>query len=328
MTAPILFELSEEQPDERVDKVLARLLDQVSRVTIQRWISEGRVRRDGVPLKAKDRVGGGEILAVQPGERPSSRAEPDSSVSFPVVFEDEHLIVVDKPAGMVVHPARGHATGTLVNGLLARPGFTRMSSDPRDPNAPLRPGIVHRIDKETSGLLVVAKTEVAREGLKSQLADHSVVRRYLAITVGLPRLLEIRTLHARHPKSRLRFTSQTDEGKVAVTHLSVAEVIGMGMAALVSCRLETGRTHQIRVHLSECAKTPILADTLYGGSVPMDFRVVASALGRHALHAAVLGFEHPVTGVHQRFESSIPPDMQRALSELRKLAEIAKGVRS
>ncbi len=180
------FVLGAEQRRERVDKVLARLLPEVSRATVQRWIEEGRVQVDGKPCRAKDSVTAGSRIELEAGPRPTSEADPDPSVLLDVCYEDAHLLVVNKPAGLVVHPARGHRTGTLVNGLLARPGFSLPSADPDDEQGSLRPGIVHRIDKDTSGLLVVAKDDRTREGLKTQLAQHSVERAYLALTVGTP----------------------------------------------------------------------------------------------------------------------------------------------
>jgi 23S rRNA pseudouridine1911/1915/1917 synthase len=311
------FELGPEQPVDRLDKVLARLLPHTSRSTVQRWIDEGRVRVDGRTPRARDSVGPGAVIDVEPGPPPPSDALPEADVKFGVLHDDEHLIVVDKPAGLVVHPARGHTSGTLVNGLLARPGFERAVADPRDPAGAVRPGVVHRIDKDTSGVLVVAKSERAREDLKAQLSSHSVERLYLALTVGVPQPGTIRTHYGRHPKSRLRFTSKVSQGKQAVTHLSVKERFSLG-AALVECRLETGRTHQIRVHLSEQQRTPLLADALYGQK-PDDaaLRAIAETLGRQALHAAVLGFVHPVTRRTLRFESPPPPDFARALAELR-----------
>jgi 23S rRNA pseudouridine1911/1915/1917 synthase len=317
---PRLFVLGPEQRRERVDKVLARLLGEVSRATVQRWIDEDRVTVDGKVCRARDSVSAGNSIAVEPGPAPTSNAEPDQSIVLDVQFEDEHLLVVNKPAGLVVHPARGHATGTLVNGLLARPGFSQPNPDPRDDDASLRPGIVHRIDKDTSGLLVVAKDDRTREGLKAQLARHSVERAYLALTVGVPRIGTIRTLHTRDPKSRLRFTSRSKEGRSAVTHVRLLESLAAGRAAFVECRLETGRTHQIRVHLSEQTKTPLLADALYGRPpAAADLAEIAQKLGRQALHAAVLGFIHPVTSEQLRFEAPPPADFAGALAALRAL---------
>jgi 23S rRNA pseudouridine1911/1915/1917 synthase len=315
-----LFVLGPEQRRERVDKVLARLLGEVSRATVQRWIDEDRVTVDGKVCRARDSVSAGNSIAVEPGPAPTSNAEPDQSIVLDVQFEDEHLLVVNKPAGLVVHPARGHATGTLVNGLLARPSFSQPSPDPRDNDAFLRPGIVHRIDKDTSGLLVVAKDDRTREGLKAQLARHSVERAYLALTVGVPRIGTIVTLHTRDPKSRLRFTSRSKEGRSAVTNVRLLESLAGGRAAFVECRLETGRTHQIRVHLSEQTKTPLLADALYGRPpAAADLAEIAQKLGRQALHAAVLGFIHPVSSEQLRFEAPPPADFAGALAALRAL---------
>ncbi len=292
----------------------------VSRSTVQRWIDEGRVKVDGKICRPKQQVRGGSELEVEPSEPPPSAALPDPDVPFQVLFEDPHLIVVDKPAGVVVHPARGHATGTLVNGLLARGGFERASADVRDPNGAVRPGVVHRIDKDTSGVLVVAKDEPTREGLKAQLSLHTMERVYRALTLGVPRAGRIETQYDRHPRSRLRFTSRTEQGKRAVTHVALLEQLAGSRVGFIECRLETGRTHQIRVHLSEQAGTPLLADWLYGrepGSE--DLRQIAAALGRQALHAAVLGFVHPVSKATLRFESELPADLERALEALRGL---------
>ncbi len=295
-------------------------MPEVSRATVQRWISEGRVKVDGKICRPKQLVRAGARLEVEPSEPPPSAAVPDPNVEFSVLHEDQHLIVVDKPAGLVVHPARGHASGTLVNGLLARGGFERASADARDPNAAVRPGVVHRIDKDTSGILVVAKDEPTREDLKKQLSEHSMERVYRALTLGVPKPGTIQTLYDRHPRSRMRFTSKTDQGKRAVTRVSVSESLAGGRAAFVECRLETGRTHQIRVHLSEQLGTPLLADWLYGHTPGADdLREIVTALGRQALHAAVLGFVHPVTQAPLRFESPLPADLATALAALRAL---------
>ena len=314
--------LGPEQAKERVDKVVPGLLRGVSRATVQRWIAEGRVRVDGNPCRARHDVRAGDVIEVDPGPPPPSSVVPDATVPFSVLYEDESLLVVDKPAGVVVHPAKGNWDHTLVAGLLARPGFERAPYDPRDPAGPLRPGIVHRLDKETSGVLVVAKNEVAREGLKTQLGMHSMERVYRAITLGVPKAGRIETLHARSRVSRLRFTSFTEQGRAAVTHVTVEERLAGGRAALALCRLETGRTHQIRVHLFERGGAPVFADALYGdGNKPVDPALleVAAELGRHALHAQVLGFEHPRTGEHLRFESPFPAEFVRALERLRAL---------
>lgn len=307
---------------ERVDKVLARHCAGTSRAVIQRWIEEGRVRVDGELCKARDLVREGAVVEFEPSAPPPSEATPDANVRFTVLHEDDALLVVDKPAGLVVHPARGHRTGTLVNGLLARESFRAPPADGADPVGAARPGIVHRIDKDTSGVLVIAKTEAAREGLKAQLAAHSMERCYQAITVGVPRPGPIRTLYGRDPRSRLRFSSRVEQGKSAVTHLTVLESLARGRAALVECRLETGRTHQIRVHLLEQAKTPLLGEPLYKAArAVLELEAVAQALGRQALHARLLGFVHPLTGASLRFESPLPDDFATALAALRTLGD-------
>ena len=220
-------------------------MPEVSRATVQRWISEGRVKIDGKICRAKQQVRGGAKLEVEPSDPPPSTATPDASVEFQVLHEDPHLIVVDKPAGWWCIPRAVMPAGTLVNGLLARGGFERAAADARDPNAAVRPGVVHRIDKDTSGILVVAKDEPTREGLKKQLSEHSMERVYRALTLGVPKSGSITTLYDRHPRSRLRFTSKTDQGKRAVTHLLVVERFAEGARAPWSeCRLETGRTHR------------------------------------------------------------------------------------
>jgi 23S rRNA pseudouridine1911/1915/1917 synthase len=260
-------------------------------------------------------------VQVRPLPAEPARAVPDASVVFDVLYEDADLLVIDKPAGLVVHPARGHTGGTLVHGLLARGSFDRKRLAGSDEAAFDRPGIVHRLDKGTSGVMVVAKSETAREGLKALFSAHAIDRAYVAIVVGAAADRTYETVHGRHPKNRLKFTSMARTGKRAVTHVEEIERLAGGRATLVACRLDTGRTHQIRVHLSECAKTPILGDPLYGRP-PRDpeIRAVADRLGRQALHARLLGFVHPVTGKRLRFESDPPEDFRSALEALRSLA--------
>jgi 23S rRNA pseudouridine1911/1915/1917 synthase len=320
---PLELTVEVADPRDRLDKLVVHLLARAgaaaSRATVQRWIEHGRVLVDGKPGRAATAVPAGARITVSPEPPEPSRAEPDASIAVHVVHEDAHLVVVDKPAGLVVHPARGHATGTLVNALLGRGGFERASADPRDPEGHLRPGIVHRLDKDTSGLLVVAKDAPTREALKALFARHDIDREYVAVVVGAAKDATYDTLHGRHPTDRLRFTTHVDTGRRAVTHVRVLE--RLGPATLVACTLSTGRTHQIRVHLAERSKTPILGDPLYG-KPPRDpaLRAVAAGLGRQALHARVLGFVHPATGQRLRFESPVPADMARAIATLRAAA--------
>jgi 23S rRNA pseudouridine1911/1915/1917 synthase len=307
-----------ERLDTLVVALLARAGVRESRAAVQRWIEHGRVLVDGQPGRASAKVPRGAAIEVNPEEPPATSAAPDASVLFQVVYEDPHLLVIDKPAGLVVHPARGHEAGTLVNGLLARGGFERAPIDPGDPAGHLRPGIVHRLDKGTSGLLVVAKDVRTREGLMTLFAKHDVEREYLAIVIGQPEDARFETLHARHPGDRLRFSSRVHEGRRAVTEIRVVERIGP--CALVACRLETGRTHQIRVHLTEQARTPILGDPLYGKPPKSPvLRALADELGRQALHARVLGFVHPVTREAMRWESPLPAEIMKVIAALRAL---------
>jgi 23S rRNA pseudouridine1911/1915/1917 synthase len=314
---PTRVVVPEGNPAERVDRALARLCPDVSRASIQRWIEEGRVRVRGAVCRAKDKVRPGTLIEFERGPDPLSKAEPDPSIVIDVVYDDEHLVVVNKPAGLVVHPAKGHRTGTLVNGLLALPGFGRPPADERDPTGHIRPGVVHRIDKDTSGLLVVAKTSTAREGLKTQFSAHSIERAYRALTLGVPKSGTISTWYGRHPDHRMKFSSLVRVGKQATTHVNVVETFGQS-AAYVRCELETGRTHQIRVHLAEQRGTPLLCDALYGRTVSDPALLGAlSGLSRQALHAEVLGFRHPITGEQLHFERPPPSDFAAALEGLR-----------
>ncbi len=315
------FVLPDDQPRDRLDKVLAGLMPESSRATLQRWIEEGRVTVDGGPCRARDHVRPRQLIELVPAAPPPTQAVADATVAFEVLYEDPHLLVIDKPAGLVVHPAKGHAAGTLVNGLLARYDWAWADGEDSDPCGAFRPGIVHRIDKDTSGILVVARSEVAREGLKVQLASHQMGRRYLAISLGIPRTTSITTLFGRHPRSRLKWSSLVREGKQAVTHVRPLEVLANSTVALVECRLETGRTHQIRVHLAEQTKTPLLADSVYGRRVQTPHIVEAERLiGRQALHAAELAFSHPVTGAALEFKLEPPADFARCLDYLRSIS--------
>lgn len=316
-------------PLERADRALAAAaasslgesppLEAPSRSTLQRWIEQGRVKLDGHACRsASQRIPAGALVEVDPAPPRPSEAVADAGVEVVVVYEDEDLLVVDKPPGLVVHPARGHEAGTLVNGLLALGCFSPDASDARDAMGMLRPGIVHRLDKGTSGLLVVAKNERTREALKAAFARHDIEREYLAIVVGTARSESFDTPHGRHPSDRLRFTSlgRLRSARRAVTHVELLEALGP--ASLVVCRLETGRTHQIRVHLSERMKTPILGDPVYGAAPADDaLRALGAGLGHQALHARVLGFVHPRSGRTLRFESPPPADFQAALEALR-----------
>jgi 23S rRNA pseudouridine1911/1915/1917 synthase len=338
--APIALTLDAAASGERLDRVLAALVPSVSRATLQRWIEEGRVTVDGATVRGSAKARAGQHVRIVPAPAPPSDAQPED-IPLVVLFEDVDLLVVDKPAGLVVHPAAGHPDGTLVNAVLHHTGASRLADDaPADEaddealldtsppgaqgaspdawgqGAVTRPGIVHRLDKDTSGVMVVAKTVRARDALVQTFAAHALERRYLAIATGAPpEAVTYDTLHTRHATDRKRFTSRTLRGKRAVTQVEVRE--RLHGAALVSCRLETGRTHQIRVHLAD-AGFPLLGDRVYGKpSRDARVRAAGEVLGRQALHAAVLAFAHPVSGAPLRFESAPPADFAAALVALR-----------
>jgi 23S rRNA pseudouridine1911/1915/1917 synthase len=261
---------------------------------------------------ASNVVRAGARVEALPMDAPKTDLSPDASVPMEVLHVDDAIVVLVKPPGIVVHPAPGAETGTLVHGLLAR-GFFK-SADEGD----TRPGIVHRLDKGTSGVMVVARTPEAREKLKAQFAAHTIDREYVALCAGVAKTQTHRTLHGRDRRDRKRFTSHVRSGKVAITHVVCIESLADGAASYVRATLETGRTHQIRMHLAE-SKTPVLADAVYGKR-PKDPRIaaVADALGHQALHARLLGFVHPTTGKHVRYEAAPTADFAAALESLRR----------
>lgn len=294
----------------RLDRALATLLPTLSRERIKALISSGQVSQGDILARdpsAKARSGISYEVFVPAPVAAEAEAQ---DIPLDIVFEDEHLLVVDKPAGLVVHPAAGNLDGTLVNALLHHCAG-RLSGI----GGVARPGIVHRIDKDTSGLLVVAKTDRAHEGLAKQFADHSIERRYLAITNGIPTPLAgtVDAPLARSPQNRKKVAIQL-RGKRAVTHYRTLQPLRD--SALIECQLETGRTHQVRVHMASIGN-PLLGDPVYGRTKPVH-REILRELGfqRQALHAAVIGFVHPVDRKNCRFESKIPDDMQRLFSKL------------
>ncbi len=309
--SPIALAVPREASGGRLDRFLALSLS-VSRSELQRWIAGGHVTVGGVVRGASARVREGETVVVTPPGRAPTTAKPEEGIRFEVLYVDDDLVVVDKPAGLVVHPARGHEGGTLVNGLLAMGLFGSATHDA--PGEPHRPGVVHRLDKGTSGVMVVARTPQARDAIGEQFRAHRIERAYEAIVVGEAVTRVFDTLHGRHPRDRMRFTTHVRLGKRAVTHLRV--LASMHGATHVECTLETGRTHQIRVHLAESG-TPVLGDPVYG-RIPRDARVreAGERLGHQALHARVLGFLHPSTGRQVRFESPPPKDFREAMTSL------------
>ncbi len=327
-------------PPARLDKALARDLPDgadLSRTRLARLIAEGAVTLDGRPeTDPAARPQAGQTWLIRRPEPPAPDAAPEA-IPLSVAYEDADLIVLDKPAGMVVHPAPGAAAGTLVNALLHHCGDSL-----RAVGALGRPGIVHRIDRQTSGLIVAAKTARAHAGLAAQFAAHTTERTYLALVHGAPdpadprlrgvpgavwesgAVLRLSTLLDRHPTDRQRQAVTQGRGRAAVTRAKVEERFGTPAAvARLTCRLETGRTHQIRVHMAHAGHA-LVGDPVYGGhrraaprALGPDAAAAVDAFPRQALHAATLGFVHPVTGAALRFETPPPPDLAALLAVLR-----------
>jgi len=296
----------------RLDRALAAAAPTLSRERLKTLIRSGAVESSGKLLRdPATKVRGDEEFRVAVPEPQPAHNEPQD-IPLKIVFEDEHLLVVDKPAGLVVHPAAGNLDGTLVNALLHHCGGSLSGI-----GGVARPGIVHRIDKDTSGLIVVAKTDVAHEGLARQFAAHSIDRRYLAVVSGVPKAREGRVdaSLARSAANRKKIAIVEDgRGKRAVTHWKRLEALKD--AALVECRLETGRTHQVRVHMASLGH-PLLGDPVYGRSGRTHGKLLKELhFQRQALHATELWFTHPVTKHRLSFSSPMPPDMQELFNAL------------
>jgi 23S rRNA pseudouridine1911/1915/1917 synthase len=328
----ITTEVEESHAGLRLDRFLSAMLPELSRTRLQALIREGRVAAGGATIEdAKYRV--------KPGDRfeiavPSATETPLAAQPIPldIVYEDDDLIVIDKPAGLAVHPGAGQADGTLVNALLAHCGGSLSGI-----GGVARPGIVHRLDKDTSGLIVVAKTDRAHRALAEQFADHGrtgdLERSYLALVWGVPSRRQgvVKASIGRHPTSRIKMAVLADDkGRRAATHWRVQEVFGRGpeggpMASLVACTLETGRTHQVRVHMAYLGH-PLLGDPLYGQGfksrlrkLPEPARSKVERLSRQALHAARLAFVHPLQGTLLEFNSPLPDDLAEIAETLKQL---------
>ncbi len=334
----VVFEIGATPPP-RLDKALARDVPQdasLSRSRLVKLIADGAVSVDGIVVDdPRFRVAEGAEIEISVAMAEESHIGPED-ISLDVVFEDDDLIVVNKPAGMVVHPAPGTPTGTLVNALIHHCGDSLSGV-----GGLKRPGIVHRIDKDTSGLLVVAKSDRAHHHLADQFAAHTVARRYLAVCYGLPdqndprlkgikgtsfepgNILRIQTLLGRHRTDRQRQAVSFTSGRHAVTRTRIVEPLGNPpAAALIECWLETGRTHQIRVHLAHCGHA-LIGDPVYGGRRKLSPKAVGegavaavASFARQALHAATLGFVHPVSGETLEFAAPLPDDLRALLQAL------------
>ncbi len=337
-TSLVSFVIAEDPPA-RLDKALSRDVPaeaDLSRSRLSKLIEEGAVKVAGeVVNNPRFKVAGGEEIeiTVEAATETDIVAE---DIPLNVVYEDDDLIVIDKPAGMVVHPAPGTPNGTVVNALMFHCGESLSGI-----GGEKRPGIVHRIDKDTTGLLVAAKNDKAHHGLAAQFEKHSVERRYLAVCYGAPdqndprihgirgtnfeagNILKIQTFLGRHKTDRQRQAVSFEHGRHAVTRARIIETLGEpASAALIECWLETGRTHQIRVHMSHVGHS-LIGDPVYGGKRKLNAKAVgdagveaASRFDRQALHAATLGFDHPVTGEWMEFESELPDDMAELVTAL------------
>jgi 23S rRNA pseudouridine1911/1915/1917 synthase len=301
--SPIFLKLTDDACGERLDKVLSKLVPQYSRSRIQQWIEAGRVTVDGQPGKGKTTVLGDEDIIILPQAAPEEQAFKPESMDLSIIYEDADILVIDKPHGLVVHPAAGNWSGTLLNGLLYR--YPALGGVPRA-------GIVHRLDKDTSGLMVVAKTLIAQTDLVRQLQARTVKREYLALVWGTPRVAgKVEASMGRHPRDRIKMAiSENASAKPALTHyerLATGLLDGKAVS-LVRCKLETGRTHQIRVHMQSLGY-PLVGDALYGK------QHLAAFFPRQALHAYRLGLIHPSSGKELEWEAAIPEDFAALLAQ-------------
>ncbi|MBU3735509.1 MAG: 23S rRNA pseudouridine(1911/1915/1917) synthase RluD [Methylobacterium sp.] len=310
---PVSLVIPQSMGGSRLDQALQKLLPDYSRSRLQAWIKAQRVSVDDLPATAKQKVWGGERILLHPEPGPEAAAFHAEAMDLAVVYEDAHLLVIDKPAGMVVHPAAGNWQGTLLNGLLHHA--------PQLKDLP-RAGIVHRLDKDTSGLLVVAKTIAAQTSLVRQLQARTVKREYRAIVWGqVWQNGTIETPIGRHPQSRTKMAVLRAGGKPAITHYEVLE--RFAVHTYLRVRLETGRTHQIRVHMQHLG-APMVGDPVYGlrGIMPNQaitptLRSALQHFKRQALHAVRLGLLHPATGEAMAWQAELPEDMKALLEAMR-----------
>lgn len=316
MTENLEFYFEPGQGVDRLDRFLARVLPHLSRSQLKKLIDSQQIVVDGVAIKAGLRLRGGEkvLVSIPPPEQVETCAE---ELPLDILYEDSELIVINKAAGMVVHPACGHGAGTLVNALLFH------CHDLSGVGGELRPGIVHRLDKDTSGVMVATKNDATHNHLAAQFKEHSVKRRYVALVHGQVERSAgfVDRPIGRHPTQRKKMTSMGKDGRRAVTHWQVLRRYDLDRLTLLELRLETGRTHQIRVHFSDL-NFPLVGDPLYGNRTranainDQEIRQVVNGFNRQALHARLLGFIHPRSGEYMEFSSPIPADFATLLAQL------------
>lgn len=299
------FAVEAEDAGQRIDRFLAGEDTGLSRSALQNLIAEGHVLANGQPAAKNRKLKAGDTILVEIPDAAPIAAVPQD-IPLDIVYEDGHLLVVNKPKGMVVHPAAGHYSGTLVNGLMAH-----CREDLSGINGVLRPGIVHRIDMDTTGVLIACKNDFAHTSIAQQLKVHSITRKYYAIVHGVIREEEgtVNAPIGRHPTDRKKMSINTKNGREAVTHYRVLQ--RFEKFTYVECQLETGRTHQIRVHMASIHH-PLLGDTVYGPA-----KCPVSGLQGQTLHAGVLGFIHPRTGEYMEFSAPLPEYFQELLKKLK-----------
>lgn len=312
------FHFERGNPPRRLDQFLAECLPELSRSQIKKLVEDGQILCDGETVKAGNKLKGGEEIQVDIPPPEPIEAHPEE-IPLDILYEDSSLIVINKPAGMVVHPAPGHSSGTLVNALLYH------CRDLSGIGGSLRPGIVHRLDKDTSGVMVASKDDLAHQGLAGQFKDHTISRKYVAFVFGHVQNLTgtIDKPIGRHPQQRKKMSGSSRSGRRAVTHWQVLRRFDQDRLSYLELTLETGRTHQIRVHLSEM-NLPVVGDPIYCGPKKSNaltdagVRSLVQGLKRQALHACLLAFDHPVTGERMEFTAPPPADMTAILECLDK----------
>ncbi len=311
----------EDHPMERLDTFLSAAFPDISRSQLKKLIDKGQITLDGKPTKASNKLKGGESIQVNLPKPEPIDALPED-IPLHILYEDQDLIVIDKAAGMVVHPAAGHSHGTLVNALLYH------CKDLAGIGGELRPGIVHRIDKDTSGVIVVTKNDQTHQHLAAQFKDHSINRRYLALVHGSPGEISgsINQPIGRHPTQRKKMSGKAKSSKHAVTHWKIQKQYNVNRLSLIELRLETGRTHQIRVHFAEI-NCPLVGDPLYGNRSrtiaikDMKLRQLIDQLPGQALHAKKLGFIHPTSGNYLEFSSEMPETLHNIITYLNQTSQ-------